>query len=155
MNKSVSLWNRRFPQHDMFLNFDKMFDDFAGPAMRSSFDQRTESRIKETDEAYLISIDMPGVLSENLNIEVKDNVLSIMAERHDLKDEDGQKQESHFTYSRKWSLPETVNQDGLEAHLEHGVLNIALPKQEPEQAKKITVKDTSGPFLKRLLGKSS
>ncbi len=150
MNKAVNIWNRRHPSFDAFFDFDKLFEDFShGSISQQSKALRMEARVKETEDAFLVSMDMPGVKSEDLNIEVKDNVLSVKAERHDRKTEGESVSESQFTYQRQWSLPEEIDQEQLEAHLEHGVLNLALPKKEPVKAKTINIKEGGGPFLKR------
>ncbi len=150
MNK-MRLWNSSFPSQNLFFDIDRMFEDFARPVVNEESRMR-ETQFKETDDAFLISVDMPGVKSEDLELSIDGRVLNLKATRKDHFADEESERRTLQTYSRRWTLPENVDEGALEAHLEDGILQLALPKKEKEEAK--TIKIQSGPnrFFKKLLG---
>ncbi len=100
---------------------------------------------KEDEKAYYIEVDLPGVKKEDINVEVKDNILVISGERKFKKEEEdkGYKRvESFFgKFERRFTLPADADPERIEAKVEDGVLYITIPKIEQHQnAKKIEVK---------------
>ena len=100
---------------------------------------------KEDEKAYYIEVDLPGVKKEDINVEVKDNILVISGERKFKKEEEdkGYKRvESFFgKFERRFTLPADADPEKIEAKVEDGVLHITIPKVEQQQnAKKIEVK---------------
>lgn len=135
MNKKTNL-----PVSD----FDRMFSNFFNPnRMIESFMTPSNmfSNYKETDKAYIYCFDMPGVKNEDIQIDVKDNYIQIVAERKNHL-ENGN--ETYYKYQQSFTIPTNVDKDNLEAHYENGVLNLGLPKMEAKitDAKKVEV--TSG-----------
>jgi HSP20 family protein len=100
--------------------------------------------VHETEEEYLVKIDLPGVKSADVNVEVNDNVLSISGSR--VADETGTAQlvERPFgTFTRTLTLPQGVDSDSIEAGYHDGVLELRIPKPAERKPKKITI-GTSG-----------
>ncbi len=100
---------------------------------------------KEDEKAYYIEVDLPGVKKEDINVEVKDNILVISGERKFKKEEEdkGYKRvESFFgKFERRFTLPADADAEKIEAKVEDGVLHITIPKiEQKENAKKIEVK---------------
>ena len=149
MNK-MRLWNSSFPNQNLFFDIDRMFEDFTRPVV-SEEKRIRETQFKETDDAYLISVDMPGVKSEDLELSIDGGVLSINASRKDHFADENSERRTLQTYSRRWTLPENVDEASLEAHLEDGILQLALPKKEKEEAKTIKVQSGPNRFFKKLL----
>jgi HSP20 family molecular chaperone IbpA len=99
--------------------------------------------IFESEKDITLLADLPGVKSEDLKIDLRDNVLTLSGviapfEGPDEKDliieyEIGK-------YYRQFSLSEVINQDKIDARLEDGVLRLVLPKSDKAVPKKITVK---------------
>jgi len=100
--------------------------------------------VHETEEEYLVKIDLPGVKSADVNVEVNDNVLSISGSR--VADETGTAQlveRPYGTFTRTLTLPQGVDSDSIEAGYHDGVLELRIPKPAERKPKKITV-GTSG-----------
>ncbi len=100
---------------------------------------------KEDEKAYYVEIDLPGVKKEDINIEVKDNVITVSGERKFKKTEEdkGYKRvESFFgKFERSFTLPADADAEKIEAKVEDGVLLITIPKvEQKENVKKIEVK---------------
>jgi HSP20 family protein len=100
--------------------------------------------VHETEEEYLVKIDLPGVKSADVNVEVNDNVLSISGSR--VADETGTAQlveRPYGTFTRTLTLPQGVDSDSIEAGYHDGVLELRIPKPAERKPKKITI-GTSG-----------
>jgi len=82
----------------------------------------------DTGDAYALKIDLPGVKKEDLKIELKDNVLTLTAQRDKQK------------FQKFLELPSTVDVDRVEAGLENGVLSVRLPKTKAATPRMIEVK---------------
>lgn len=100
---------------------------------------------REGEHAYHIEVDLPGVKKEDINVDVKDGVLTISGERktnEEVKEEDYYKVESSYgKFERSFSLPENVDEENIHAESQDGVLEVVIPKREKvEKVKKIEVK---------------
>ncbi len=100
---------------------------------------------REDEKAYYLEIDLPGVKKEDINVEVKDNILRISGERKFKKEEEdkGYKRvESFFgKFERSFTLPADADAEKIEAKAEDGVLTIVIPKvEQKENTKKIAIK---------------
>jgi HSP20 family protein len=96
--------------------------------------------VHESEEEYLVKVDLPGVKSEDVNVEVNDNVLSISGSR--AADETGTAQlleRPYGTFTRTLSLPQGVDNDSIEAGYHDGVLQLRIPKPAERKPKKITI----------------
>jgi HSP20 family protein len=102
--------------------------------------------VKETDNAYVIEADLPGMTIENIDVQVESNRLFISGER---KDEQSS-QTGHYThferaygkFQRTFTLPEAVNVDAVEAKYVNGVLTVSVPKSAEAQSKRIAIQST-------------
>ena len=99
--------------------------------------------IKESDQAYTLIADIPGVDPKDIDVHMEDSVLTVRGERN-LKREDeteGYKrvERVHGSFYRRFSLPETVDAEHITAKCSEGVLEVTIPKQEKVQPRKITV----------------
>ncbi len=129
--------------------FDRMLEDFFSPDTRFFGEPVTSlmplMNIEETKDVYRISIEVPGMEKDDIDIEVKDNVLTISGEKkEEVKSEDSTfyRRERRFgKFSRSISLPNDINVDGIDAEYKNGVLTLTLPKTEEAKPKKITVKN--------------
>ena len=104
--------------------------------------------IHESDTAYTVYADLPGLSAEQINVRYHDGVLRISAEVAQPSPADGTRvlmQERPFgKVSRSIQLPQTVDAEHVEAMYEDGVLKLTLPKTPEAQPKQITVKAHNG-----------
>ncbi|HEV2112408.1 MAG TPA: Hsp20/alpha crystallin family protein [Gammaproteobacteria bacterium] len=100
--------------------------------------------IKEEAERFLIRADVPGVDPRDIEVSVENGVLTISGERKSEEREQAAgwtRVESHSgRFHRSFTLPETVDAQGVSAKGEHGVLEIVIPKLAKAAPKKIEVK---------------
>ena len=130
----------------MLSNWFSNVDNQAGlPSFSPSLD------MTETDAAYEVKVDLPGLQASDLNVQVSDNILTISGERKyekkdEKKDDKTGKETPHYieryhgTFSRSVVLPAPVQQDHIDAEYKDGVLSVTLPKAEVKTPCKITVK---------------
>ena len=96
--------------------------------------------VKETEEAFEVSLAAPGLNKEDFKLSVEDDRLSIRAEQEGKNEESNErytrKEFSFQSFSRSFLLPENVNSNDISASYENGILKVQLPKVEPEVFKK-------------------
>ncbi|RMH51128.1 MAG: Hsp20/alpha crystallin family protein [Zetaproteobacteria bacterium] len=99
--------------------------------------------IRETDDALLVQAELPGLEKKEVNLEIKEGVLTISGERRYEKDvnEDNvhRIERSYGRFSRSFSLPNNIDTDKVHATMKNGVLEIRLPKRESAKARAITI----------------
>jgi len=103
--------------------------------------------ITESDDALLLSFDLPGLIEEEIQVELDDNVLTVSGERRrqsEVNQDDYFRYERRFgAFSRSVALPAGVKDDQIEASYENGVLEIRIPKPEQHKPKRIQVGSSS------------
>lgn len=98
--------------------------------------------IFENEKEIVLLADMPGVKADELDIDLKEDVLKI---KGNVTPFEGEGEENIITeyavgrYYREFSLSEVIDQEKIEANLADGVLRLVLPKKEKAQPRKITV----------------
>ena len=90
--------------------------------------------IRETKDAYFVDMAVPGLKKSDFQIDLDNKVLSIstqMEESNEQKEDNFTRREfGYSSFKRSFSLPETVNEDDINAEYADGVLSIHLPKKE-------------------------
>lgn len=90
----------------------------------------------ETNDAFLLTADAPGFSPGDINVEMADGVLTVSGKSAQEKVDEQQgklvRRERHFaSFTRSFTMPDNVNEDGITARLDKGVLHVAVPKTEP------------------------
>jgi HSP20 family protein len=98
--------------------------------------------IEETEDAYVVEAEVPGVKREDVNIEVSGNELFISGEMKDRKREGVVRRRTRRVgrFEFRVNLPGELDPEGVDAKLNDGVLNVRVPKAERMQRKRIEVK---------------
>ncbi len=96
--------------------------------------------VRETDGEYLVLVDLPGLSSDEVTIEVSDHVLSISGSRARVEKGQAQLSERPFgSFVRTLTLPPGVDEERITANFTDGVLELHVPKPAEQQPKKITI----------------
>jgi HSP20 family protein len=97
----------------------------------------------ETEDAFVLRADLPGLSEGDVNLELEDNVLTISGER---KAEHEERKEGYYRVERAWgsfsrslTLPEGINPDGVQASFDRGVLEVRVPKPEQRKPRKVAI----------------
>ena len=100
--------------------------------------------ISETDTEYLLKAQLPAVKKEEVHVTFDDGMLIISGERRQEKEEKGEKfhriESLHGTFSRSFSLPESIDAPGIRAEGKDGVITIHVPKSKTEARKPKEIK---------------
>lgn len=96
--------------------------------------------VLEDENVFNVELSAPGFKKEDFKIELDNKTLTISAEHEEQKEEKKSKtfrrKEFNFgSFRRTFSLPETVNEEKIDAKYESGVLTLTLPKKEEAKAK--------------------
>ncbi|HTM21775.1 MAG TPA: Hsp20/alpha crystallin family protein [Kofleriaceae bacterium] len=110
----------------------------AVPAYSARFD------VKEREDAYVLTADLPGLKEGDVDISLDNGVLTVSGARIGEEKKEGETwylyERQHGSFSRSFRLPTEINQEKIEAQLEHGVLTLTLPKRPEAQPRKIKVR---------------
>ena len=98
--------------------------------------------IEETDDAYVVEADLPGVHRDEIEIELLGNELSLTGEIRPRERLGTMRRQARRTgrFEYRVTLPDQVDSDGVDANLAEGVLTIRVPKAEQAQRRRIDVK---------------
>jgi HSP20 family protein len=128
--------------------FEDAFNDMLRPvAEGQAAPNRTWTPpvdIRETESSLTLSLDLPGLRKEDVNITLENSVLTITGERRfegDTKNDTFHRLERAFgTFTRSFTLGSSVQTDKVEADFQDGVLVITLPKVEASKPRRIAIK---------------
>ena len=134
------------PFETLHREIDRLFHDVRqGKALGTSNGSANgtirmpEIEVSETDEAYMIEADLPGMSENEVEVNVVDGVLTIEGEskHEEEKKEKGVQysERSYGMFKRTLQLPADVNEDDIKASFKNGVIHVELPKS-PEKAEK-------------------
>jgi HSP20 family protein len=100
--------------------------------------------ISERKDAYLVTVELPGLKPEDLDITMEDGLLTIQGERQFTSESSEQQfhrvERRYGAFRRSITLPAHVMAEGIEASFEDGVLQILVPKAEEATPKRIQVR---------------
>jgi HSP20 family protein len=127
-------------------NIAKEFGDllFDWPARNGTVAPWTPAvDVLEQHDAIRIMAELPGVNPADVKITVADNVLTIQGTKQQVAEERTERvhryERSYGSFARTFSLPTTVDANGIKATYEHGVLTVTLPKVEEAKPRQIQV----------------
>lgn len=128
---------------DPFRRFDDLFKQYRlGGDLETM--QPIRMDVSETDQAYKVKADMPGMNKEDIKIDVHGNQVTISAEtKRESEDKQGEsllRSERYYGQQyRSFTLAQDIDDDKVEAKYKDGVLELTLPKKAAGGSKKITV----------------
>lgn len=102
--------------------------------------------ISETDTAYLIKGEIPGVDKENVKVNIEDGLITMRGERKQEKEQKDEKfhriERSYGSFMRSFRLPDDVDETAVKAEFKDGMLNVTLPKSAKTKNKAIAISVT-------------
>ncbi|ABW68326.1 Hsp20/alpha crystallin family protein [Desulfosudis oleivorans] len=142
-----SLINREWAADDnaYFGNIvDSLWKSFDLPAVFSEKGEWSPAiDVSETEAAYLVKAELPGLDKEAIDISINDGVLTVSGEK---KMETREEKENYIltesrcgSFSRSFTLPADASTDNVDATFTNGVLTISVPKSEAARPRKIKV----------------
>ncbi len=138
----LSLFNRLFNNDDFgFCMPSYEHRNFATPTVD----------VKQTKDSYILDMDLPGKTENDVDLSLKDDVLTISSHEEEMKDAKSDKTEKEddgewlirerrsYNFTRRFTLPQDVNADGVNATFKNGVLTVVLPRKPLAEPKKIAI----------------
>lgn len=127
---------------------NRLYDETAGPHESSSATAQwvPPVDIDEHPDRFVLYADVPGVAPDSIEITLENGVLTISGTREfdvsPAKEENVRRrsERAHGHFHRRFTLPDTVEADGVEARGRDGVLEIVIPKRAQSRPRKIEVK---------------
>jgi len=127
---------------------DRLFDDpfFGRPGQapaRSAWSPAVD--VREEEQSWVFELDLPGVEPAQVEVTADDGVLTVRGERTAARQE-GEAGRWHLverlrgSFQRRFTLPENIAEEGIEATFAHGVLTIRAPKTAVPQPRRIEIK---------------
>ncbi len=136
------VWNDEDDMMDLFdpeKTWRRMWNSFNSD---SNWMDGMKTDIVENGNNYELKADLPGFAKEDINVDLKDHVLTISASHKANKEEKDQKsgrvlrqERSTANYQRSFRVDEDVKPEDISAKYENGVLTLALPKKEAVETK--------------------
>ncbi len=140
------------PMMNLRRRIDRVFQDFFDdvptanmPSMMGQMSVEPRLDLRETEEAYEVSADVPGMTGDDIEISVSDSSLMIRGERHREDEQEDEnyvhRERSYGMFRRRIPLPNNVERGDITANFSNGVLHIELPKTEEARSnwKKIDI----------------
>jgi len=135
--------------NDLQREIDRVFGRFfpstegngESPSQQAVWAPRTD--LVETADSYRLHLDVPGMTKDDLKINYQDNQLTVSGERTSDRTGEGEEyvrvERSFGQFYRSFSLPRTVDAQGISASYENGVLTITVPKTEDVKPRQIEI----------------
>jgi len=132
---------------------DSLFDSFSGSlrAFTGMFGTSGGLRVpltphmdvKETEKEIVVEAELPGMDDKDISLSLQDGVLTIRGEKKLERDEEKENyrmmERRHGSFQRSVQLPDTVDEDKVEASFDNGVLKVSLPKRPAAIGKHRTI----------------
>ncbi len=99
--------------------------------------------VRETDDSFVFTAELPGLNKDDVSITLEDNVLSLTGERkfeqEESKNEYRRIERSYGHFTRSFTLPSEVDNDKVQAKYGNGLLTVTVPKTEKTKPRKIEI----------------
>lgn len=145
--KKMQLWSPLNDLWDLQGEVNQLFSSFSRGGGRGASEGgmiwSPAVDICEDKEAVKLTVELPGLKKEEVRINVEEGMLTVRGER---RFQDEQKRDQYYriernygAFSRSFTLPSTVNSEQIKASMNHGVLEILIPKKEEAKPKEIAI----------------
>lgn len=139
-------WSVLFPRQLSHLerDMDQIMERFMGNGNGHPTPNYAPANLWEEEGKWCVELELPGVKQEAIDVTLEKNVLRVSAARTAPEGERKywHAERTYGDFERQFTLPETVDPDGIEAVLADGVLHLTLTKKREAQPKKIEIKQS-------------
>ncbi len=141
-NRPAARWDPFREFEDLYTQMGRLWESAFGTEAGVSAGWAPLADVCETEDAYLVEIDVPGVRREDVNVELAGNELRVTGELKETERKGLFHKRTRRTgqFAFHTSLPENVRTDKIEANLADGVLTLRVPKAEPAKSRRIEVR---------------
>jgi HSP20 family protein len=137
-------WRPLFGLRGLQDEMNRMFSDFFDETSDTKLSHLAPSLdVVDGKDDIQVHVELPGIAREDVDISLKEDVLTIRGEKKEKKEEKGENryyvERSYGTFSRTINLPAKVRADQVKASYKDGVLEVSLPKAEGEKTREVHV----------------
>jgi len=122
--------------------FDRFFDRATDEDSTSAV-WAPQTDLMETDDAFQLRLDVPGMSTDDIEINLQNGTLTVSGERTSERTEEGEEyvrvERAFGNFHRTFSLPDAVDESNIKATYENGVLSIHVPKTEESTRRQIEI----------------
>ncbi|NMB96122.1 MAG: Hsp20/alpha crystallin family protein [Clostridiaceae bacterium] len=123
---------------DNFFNDSIMSPFLSGVNFLRNEFSPMKADVRETEKEYVIDVEIPGAKKENINLDLRDDVLNVCVEQNEIVNEEREnyirKERRYGSYSRSFYVPD-VKHEEITAKYKDGILTINLPKTDDVRKK--------------------
>jgi HSP20 family protein len=124
--------------------WNSLVDEFLGLSPATKCDWMPAADVREESDRYVVTVDLPGLAKDDVELSFENDVLTISGERKsELQKDEGRVHRSERYYgkfTRAMRFPGDVRHQDISASFTNGVLEVSLPKAEEARKRKIEVK---------------
>jgi HSP20 family protein len=143
----LASWFKRDPFHLIREDFDQMMsrlaEEWDGNGAPESRAHLPSINVSETDKQLELTVDLPGITPEEVDLEISGNVLRVSGEHQEEQKEEGKHyhrvERTSGSFYRTIELPCAIDESQVVAECKNGVLTVTLPKAEPAVTRKVQV----------------
>lgn len=130
--------------------FRPFFDDVLGSTRgwggrMSDLLRVPEADVQETENELRVTVEIPGMKPEDIDLDLENNVLTISGEKNQTSEEEGEGNTWHLSerrygkFTRSFVLPRDLEADRIDARYDNGVLRVTIPKSERARRRRIEI----------------
>ncbi len=148
---AIIRWNPYKELSDLQRTMNNVFGAWPGLMRRGESDEEglmeggwmPSVDIYEEKDKIMVTAELPGMKKEEIDVQIGDGRLTIKGERkmenEDKKDNYHRVERFYGTFTRSFTLPDTIDEENISANYKDGLLKLTLPKTEKAKPKKIDV----------------
>ena len=143
---TMSRWNSNRGLTSLQDQVNRLFEDTFNGSRSAQSDLATWAPavdVFETENELVVKADLPDLQEKDIDVRVENNTLTIRGERKFEQQVSEDKylriERAYGTFTRSFSLPNTVNAEAIHAEYRHGVLTVRMPKREESKPKQIKI----------------
>ena len=136
------------PVFSLRREIDRLFDDAfgaggTGDSRRASWLPAVD--VEENTDEYRFDVELPGISPDEVDVTADNGVLTIRGEKSQRATREGEEGRVHFversygSFTRSFQLPQGVDEEGINASFENGLLSVRVPKAARPQPRKIEI----------------
>ncbi len=133
MKNELTNRNNFYPDYDFF---DEAMHDFFPSFYGRGHQKYMRTDIKETENAYVMEVELPGMDKKDIHMELKDGYLNISVKKSERSEEDKKHNYIHrersFSCQRSYYVGD-ISKEDIKAKYENGMLNVTIPKETPKR----------------------
>jgi HSP20 family protein len=119
-----------------------IFNDLFNFGLTNGAQFEPRANVSSSKTGILVEVELPGYSKSDINVDAKNGILTVTANRGDLKREYHQREFGQASVRRSWSMPRTIDLERVEATYDSGILSIDLPyrSETAENQRKIEIR---------------